>query len=85
MKTVHTILAGLSFAAEPGTTVALVGPSGAGKSTALGLIQRLHDVTAGAVRIDDGEPDVPRVDGNDDHEAELRVRLHALGYLSDPT
>jgi subfamily B ATP-binding cassette protein MsbA len=32
--------------------VALVGPSGAGKSTALGLIPRLHDATAGAVRID---------------------------------
>ena len=45
-------LAGLSFVAEPGTTVALVGPSGAGKSTALALIPRLHDATAGAVRID---------------------------------
>jgi subfamily B ATP-binding cassette protein MsbA len=52
-------LAGLSFAAEPGTTVALVGPSGAGKSTALGLVPRLHDVTAGAVRIDGA--DVRRV------------------------
>ena len=30
----------------------LVGPSGAGKSTALALIPRLQDVTAGAVRID---------------------------------
>ncbi len=40
-------LAGLSFAAEPGTMVALVGPSGAGKSTALALIPRLHDATAG--------------------------------------
>ncbi|MDQ2805229.1 MAG: ABC transporter ATP-binding protein/permease, partial [Pseudomonadota bacterium] len=45
-------LAGLSFTATPGTTVALVGPSGAGKSTALALIPRLQDVTAGAVRID---------------------------------
>jgi subfamily B ATP-binding cassette protein MsbA len=36
----------------PGTTIALVGPSGAGKSTALALIPRLHDATAGAVRID---------------------------------
>jgi subfamily B ATP-binding cassette protein MsbA len=45
-------LGGLSFTAEPGTMVALVGPSGAGKSTALGLIPRLHDATAGAVRID---------------------------------
>ena len=52
-------LAGLSFAAEPGTTVALVGPSGAGKSTALGLVPRLHDVTAGAVHIDGA--DVRRV------------------------
>ena len=30
----------------------MVGPSGAGKSTALALIPRLHDATAGAVRID---------------------------------
>jgi subfamily B ATP-binding cassette protein MsbA len=45
-------LAGLSFTAEPGRTVALVGPSGAGKSTALALIPRLHDASAGAIRID---------------------------------
>ena len=45
-------LSGLSFVAAPGTTVALVGHSGAGKSTALALVPRLHDATAGAVRID---------------------------------
>lgn len=45
-------LEGLSFEALPGQTVALVGPSGAGKSTALALIPRLHDATAGVVRID---------------------------------
>ncbi len=52
-------LAGLSFAAEPGQTVALVGPSGAGKSTALALIPRLMDVSAGRVLVDDA--DVRRV------------------------
>ena len=45
-------LAGLSFVAEPGMTVALVGPSGAGKSTALALIPRLQDVSAGRVLVD---------------------------------
>ncbi len=45
-------LGGLSFEAAPGRTVALVGPSGGGKSTAISLIPRLHDVTAGAVRVD---------------------------------
>jgi len=45
-------LAGLSFTAEPGRTVALVGPSGAGKSTALALVPRLYDVTAGRITLD---------------------------------
>ena len=45
-------LDGLSFEAAPGCTVALVGPSGGGKSTAISLIPRLHDVTAGAVCVD---------------------------------
>ena len=43
-------LAGLSFAAEPGQTVALVGPSGAGKSTALALVPRLYDLSLEALR-----------------------------------
>jgi subfamily B ATP-binding cassette protein MsbA len=45
-------LAGLTFEAAPGATVALVGASGAGKSTALALIPRLQDATGGAVLID---------------------------------
>ncbi len=48
----RTGLAGLSFEALPGQTIALVGPSGGGKSTALALIPRLHDATTGVVRID---------------------------------
>ena len=42
----------LDFTAEPGWTVALVGPSGAGKSTAIALLPRLHDATAGRVLLD---------------------------------
>jgi subfamily B ATP-binding cassette protein MsbA len=45
-------LTGLSFAAEPGLTVALVGPSGAGKSTALALIPRLYEATSGHITLD---------------------------------
>jgi subfamily B ATP-binding cassette protein MsbA len=45
-------LRGLSFEALPGRTVALVGASGAGKSTALALIPRLYDVSAGRIVLD---------------------------------
>jgi ATP-binding cassette subfamily B protein len=46
------ILKGISFAVEPGQTVAIVGPSGAGKSTISRLLFRFYDVNGGAVRID---------------------------------
>ncbi|SDQ89159.1 ABC transporter ATP-binding protein [Quadrisphaera sp. DSM 44207] len=42
----------VSFAVPRGTRTALVGPSGAGKSTVLALVERFHDATAGAVRLD---------------------------------
>ncbi|MDK1349090.1 ABC transporter ATP-binding protein [Streptomyces sp. 378] len=45
------VLKGLSFRAEPGQTVAIVGSSGAGKTTMALLAARLHDVSAGAVRL----------------------------------
>ena len=55
-------LSGLSFTALPGQTVALVGPSGAGKSTAIMLLPRLHDVTAGAVLLDGADVRATRLD-----------------------
>ncbi|MDT5082822.1 MAG: ATP-binding cassette, subfamily multidrug efflux pump [Mycobacterium sp.] len=46
------VLQGVSLAAAPGTTTAVVGSTGSGKSTLISLICRLFDVTGGAVRID---------------------------------
>jgi ATP-binding cassette, subfamily B, beta-glucan exporter len=48
----QTAVCELSFVAAPGQTVALVGHTGAGKSTAMGLLERLRDPDAGAIRID---------------------------------
>ncbi len=46
------ILKDVSFAVEPGTTVAIVGPSGAGKSTISRLLFRFYDASSGAILID---------------------------------
>jgi ABC-type multidrug transport system fused ATPase/permease subunit len=46
------VLHGIDLEIEPGETVALVGPSGGGKSSLIQLLVRLHDPSAGAVRID---------------------------------
>ncbi len=46
------VLRGVSLAAGPGTTLAVVGSTGAGKTTLLNLVPRLFDVTAGAVLVD---------------------------------
>jgi len=46
------ILKGISFAIEPGQTVAIVGPTGAGKSTLSRILFRFYNIAAGRVRID---------------------------------
>ena len=71
----RTGLRGLSFVAEPGTTVALVGASGAGKSTALALIPRLHDATAGRIT----------VDGADVRDVTIDSLRDAIAYVGQDT
>ncbi|WP_169581517.1 ABC transporter ATP-binding protein [Microbacterium thalassium] len=46
------VLRDITFTVEPGTTTAVIGSTGAGKTTLIGLVARLFDVTAGAVRVD---------------------------------
>jgi ATP-binding cassette subfamily B protein len=45
------VLHGVSLAAEPGQTTAIIGSTGSGKSTLLSLIPRLYDATGGSVSI----------------------------------
>jgi ATP-binding cassette subfamily B protein len=46
------VLRDVTFAIEPGETVAVVGHTGAGKTTLISLLMRFYDVQKGAVRID---------------------------------
>ena len=46
------VLHGLSFAARPGRTTAIIGGTGSGKSTIVNLITRGFDVTSGEVLVD---------------------------------
>jgi ATP-binding cassette subfamily B protein len=46
------VLRAVSLQARPGQTTAVIGSTGAGKSTLVGLVPRLYDATAGAVRVD---------------------------------
>jgi ATP-binding cassette subfamily B protein len=65
------VLAGLSFRAEPGETLAIVGSTGSGKTTLVSLIPRLFDVTEGAVR----------VAGVDVRDADLDLLWRGIGYV----
>lgn len=46
------VLRGISFAAGPGETTAIIGSTGSGKSTLINLIPRFYDVTGGQVLVD---------------------------------
>jgi len=69
------VLRDVSFAIEPGETVAVVGHTGAGKTTLISLLLRFYDVQKGAVRIDG-------VDVKDMDLADLRSRIGVV--LQDP-
>jgi ATP-binding cassette subfamily B protein len=69
------ILRDVSFAIEPGETVAVVGHTGAGKTTMISLLLRFYDVQKGAIRIDG-------VDVKDMDLVDLRGRFGVV--LQDP-
>ena len=69
------VLRDVSFAIEPGETVAVVGHTGAGKTTLISLLLRFYDVQKGAVRIDG-------VDVREMDLADLRSRFGVV--LQDP-
>jgi ATP-binding cassette subfamily B multidrug efflux pump len=48
----QTIFNNLNLDIKPGERIGLVGPSGAGKSTLVSLLLRQHDLTSGAILID---------------------------------
>jgi ATP-binding cassette, subfamily B, multidrug efflux pump len=69
------ILAGLSFTARPGQTVAVLGTTGSGKSTLINLIPRFYDVTRGSVSLD----------GNDVRDVTLSSLRSQIGIVLQET
>jgi len=69
------VLEGITFAAEPGRTTAIIGSTGAGKTTLLSLIPRLMDVTDGVVL----------VDGVDVRDLDPELLWSRLGYVPQRT
>lgn len=49
----HEILHDISFTVNPGKTIGIMGATGAGKSSIIHLLQRLYDVSEGAIYLDD--------------------------------
>ena len=74
-STPEWVLRDVSFAIEPGETMAIVGHTGAGKTTMISLLLRFYDVQKGAIRIDG-------VDLKEMGLSELRRRFGVV--LQDP-
>jgi glucan exporter ATP-binding protein len=71
----HPALKNLSFRVPAGSTAAIVGPTGAGKTTALSLLYRAYDPSAGRITID----------GIDIREVSLNsLRRHIAVVFQDP-
>lgn len=49
----HSVVQELSFAAQPGQTVAIVGATGAGKTSIINILMRYYEYAAGQVLIDE--------------------------------
>lgn len=68
------ILKKVSFAIQPGQTLAIVGSTGSGKSTIINLLSRFYEIDGGSIRID----------GHDIKEYDLfALRRHVAVVLQD--
>ncbi len=69
------VLSHVTFAAEPGETIALLGATGSGKTTIINLIPRFYDVSEGQVL----------VDGHDIREVQLESLRQQIGIVLQET
>ncbi|MFD1177093.1 amino acid ABC transporter ATP-binding protein [Paenibacillus puldeungensis] len=58
------VLKGIDLEVQEGEVVCMIGPSGSGKSTFLRCINRLEEITAGQVIVDDRDLNDPKTDIN---------------------
>ncbi|OOC59397.1 amino acid ABC transporter ATP-binding protein [Paenibacillus ihbetae] len=60
----NEVLKGIDMQVQEGEVVCVIGPSGSGKSTFLRCINRLEEITAGKVIVDDRDINDPKTDIN---------------------
>ena len=71
----ENVLSHVTFAAEPGETVAVLGATGSGKSSFINLIPRFYDVTGGRVT----------VDGHDVRDVQIESLRRQIGIVLQET